>query len=452
MVERGAERPPTRMPESQPSLSMFALQRADKALGLAACAALQPWRWTRGLRERWRAKERAPRVLLIKFWGIGSLQLLTPAVEVVRRRHAGSELVLLTLADNQVFARGLGCFDRVLTLDVRSSSWPRILARILGLVRALRAERFEAVYDFEFFTRFSAVLSATTGAPRTRGFEAPNVWRGHLHTHASPFNRYWHVARNFRVLAGDEDAHDVLPSDLTAARFEGPDERRVDALLGEQGIGAADGYVVLNPNAGTLSLERRWPKENFALLAAQLERSERLPCVLIGSAGERAHTAQTLKLARDLGATRTLQLAGQLSSSELAALFARASAVVSNDSGPMHIAAALGAPTIGLFGPETPVMYRPIGWNVRALYKPPPCSPCINVHDNKLASCIWGQAQCLMNLSVDEVLRETQALLHPSRVHLRPPARRGEGQVGRSGSGAGQPNSGEDGRERRGAS
>ncbi len=402
------------------SVSMHALQRADKALGMAACLLLQPWRWSRGLRARLATKERAKRVLMIKFWGIGSLQLLTPAAEDIRRRHPSSELVLLTLSDNAGFAQGLETFDRILTLNVRSSSWPKIMLRILALVRVLRRERFEAVYDFEFFTRFSAVLSASTGAPRTHGFEAPNVWRGALHTQAAPFNRYWHVARNFRVLAGDTGIHDVMPTDIAPLRFSQADEQRVDALLSEHGVSSGQGFVVLNPNAGTLSLERRWPREHFAELAVRLERVENLPSVLIGSASEHAYTQQTLKLARSSGAHSPINLAGRLSTSELGALLARASAAVTNDSGPMHVAAAIGTPTVGLFGPETPVMYRPIGWNVRALYKPPPCSPCINVHDNKLASCIWGRAQCLMNLSVDDVFSETQALLRPGGVRVWP--------------------------------
>jgi ADP-heptose:LPS heptosyltransferase len=76
----------------------------------------------------------------------------------------------------------------------------------------------------------------------------------------------------------------------------------------------------------------------------------------------------------------------------------------------MHLAAAIGAPTLGLFGPETPVMYGPLGLRARALYRPPACSPCINVHDNKVASCIYGEPQCLMSISVDEVHESARAL------------------------------------------
>ena len=101
-----------------------------RALGRAALVALQPLRWSRALK---RPRPRAERVLLIKFWGVGSLQLLTPAVRTLRRRHPGASLTLLTLSQNGAFAEGLGVFDQVLPFDVETSSWPRMLARILAL-------------------------------------------------------------------------------------------------------------------------------------------------------------------------------------------------------------------------------------------------------------------------------------------------------------------------------
>jgi heptosyltransferase-2 len=109
---------------------------------------------------------------------------------------------------------------------------------------------------------------------------------------------------------------------------------------------------------------------------------------------------------------------------ELVVVLARAAVVVSNDSGPMHVAAAIGAPTLGLFGPETPVMYGPLGLRSRALYRPPPCSPCINVHDNKVASCVHGEPQCLMALSVEEVHEAACALAAGVDFGLEPAPRR----------------------------
>jgi lipopolysaccharide heptosyltransferase II len=221
------------------------------------------------------------------------------------------------------------------------------------------------------------------------------------------FNRYWHVARNFRALAGGEDGRNLTGDEVKPRFFDEHEEARAAALLERHGIGEDDIFVVLNPNAGELSLERRWPAANFIELARRWIERERWPVVLIGSASERAYTQG---ICDRVASPRCVNLAGELGTGELVALFARSSIVVSNDSGPMHLAAAIGAPTLGLFGPETPVMYGPLGLRARALYRPPACSPCINVHDNKVSSCIYGEPQCLMSISVDEVHASARAL------------------------------------------
>jgi len=391
---------------------MQALQRADKLLGIVACLLLQPMRLTRV----WPSTHKpSGRVLLIKFWGIGSLQLLTPAVRSVRARHADAELVLLTLAGNRDFAHGLGVFDRVLCADVSSSSWCVVFARILRLVQRLRSERFDVVYDFEFFTRFSALVTLLTGARESHGFAASSVWRGGFHTHFAPFNRYWHVARTFRALAGGEDGFGVGAADLDPLRFAPADSLFVAELLSRAGLAPGAPYAVLNPNAGSLSLERRWPRSMFAELARRLAQREGLAIVLIGSGAERRYNELVVELASSPGRA-PINLAGELSCSQLAALLAGAAICVSNDSGPMHLAAALGTPTVGLFGPETPMMYAPVGLRTRALYRPPACSPCINVHDNKFVSCIHGLPQCLVHITSDEVFDAATALAAGSEL------------------------------------
>jgi len=405
---------------------MKRLQVADGALGRLACGLLQPLRLGRHLSRRLReGAERSPDILLVKFWGLGSLQLLTPAAEVLRERHPGSRLVLLTLRENQSFARGLGVFDEVLSLDIHSSSWVRLGLRTLALLRDLRRRRFRAVFDFEFFTRFSAVMSLLSGAPSTHGFRAPGVWRGHFHTRTVPFSREWHVARNFRSLAGGEDGREVHHLDLAAYRSTAQDEAEVDATLAGVGLAPDGPLVVLNPNAGSLSLERRWPRERFAALALGLGREHGARVAVIGSSHEVAWAEGVARMAREggLAADRVTNLAGRLGIGGLAALLARADAFVTNDSGPMHLGAALGTPTVGLFGPETPRMYRPLGRVASALYSPPPCSPCINVHDAKLMSCHLGEPECLMRLSVEEVAEEVRLLLRRGRLRSVTPGR-----------------------------
>jgi len=402
------------------AVSMKRLQRADRLLGGPAFFLLRPLR--RLLRRRPSPAEQArpPRILLIKFWGLGSLQLLTPAVRVLRRRHPGASLELLTLASNRAQATGLGVFDRVHTLDV-ATGWFGLAFRILRTLRRLRRQRFDVAYDFEFFTRFSAVVSVLSGAPRSHGFVATGIHRDRLHTDGAHFQRTWHVARNFRSLAGGEDGTEVAQREIQPYRITLRDRAEAAARLFSSDL-FADGsgssgnrpLVVLNPNAGSLSLERCWPAERFGQVALRLIEEDGARVVLIGSAAERSRTRQVAAWAGGEAPGRLLDLAGELSLGALAALLESAAVFLTNDSGPMHLAAALGTPTVALFGPETPTLYRPLGPRVRVLYRPPACSPCINVHENKLAACIHGRALCLTEIGVGEVLGHIRSELSQS--------------------------------------
>ena len=390
-------------------LPIQTLQRADRALGAVAFRLLGPLRHLRR-----RAGEGAPeRVLLVKFWGLGSLQLLTPAVAALRRRHPGATIELLTLRGNEAFARGLGVFDGVLTLDV-DAGWAGVTRRIAGLLRELRARRYGVVYDFEFFTYFSGLVSLASGAPRSVGFSSIHVSRGGLHTDWVPFRRSWHVARNFRSLAGGEDGHPVAWEETTPYPVDAGARAEAAALLLEEGATSGP-LVVLNPNAGELSLERRWPPERFAELARTLVLEDGARVALIGAPGERGRTREVAARAGELPPGALSNLAGRLSLATLCALFEEADCVVTNDSGPMHVAAALGAPTLGLFGPETPQLYRPLGPRARWLWSPPSCSPCLNVHENKLATCVRGLPECMTNLSVGAVLAAVRDELRAPR-------------------------------------
>ena len=382
--------------------SMRVLQAIDRRLGPLAALFLRPLAL---LRRRLLGEPQ--NILMIKFWGLGSLQLATPAARALRRVHPDSKLTLLTLSSNRELAEGLGVFDEVRCLDLSGAGWGALALRLYRMLRGLRGAGYDRVYDFEFFTWFSALASLASGAPRTFGFADAGARRGGLHTDTVPFNRYWHVARNFRALAGGETGADVSARDLSPFRVQAAHERELDAVL-KQG---ARPLVVINPNAGDLAPERRWPTERFGAVAARLAREDGAHVVITGSPSERDKTAAVLLAAGPHLSGRIQDLGGALSIGALNALFQRADLVLTNDSGPMHLAAAQGAPTLGLFGPETPVMYAPIGEPVEVHYAPPLCSPCINVHDAKALSCIHGQPECLMRIEVEGVLKGARALI-----------------------------------------
>jgi len=386
------------------AIPMHDLQRADRGLGSLAALALQP---ARALRRR-----AAPvrDVLVVKVWGLGSLQVATPAFDELRRLYPQARRTLLTLASHRPFAEGLGQFDAVWGVELGGASWPRLLGRLARLAHAVRRRRFDLVLDLEFLTRFSAVLACASGAPRTRGFCAPGDRRAGLHTTLVPFRRDRHVASNFRalVLGYGADDEPVRPEAVRPFRIVAKDRLEATLALLEAGLAGPGPLVVLNPNAGPLSHDRRWPARRFAELARRLVVEDGARVALVGAKHEAAHTRRMRALAGPLPAGRVVDLSGRLSLGGLVALLRETDAFVTNDSGPMHVAAAQGVPTLGLFGPETPALYRPLGQRARALYVPSACSPCIRVDANKLGRCPLARPECLENLSVGYVLAATR--------------------------------------------
>lgn len=399
------------------------LQRIDRALGPAACALLQPLR----LAPR-RIPRETRRVLVVKFWGLGSLTLLGPAVRVLRERFGDAAIDLLTLESNAAYARRLGGFDEVVPLRLGDSA-ASTAAGIVRMLRELRRRRYDRLFDFEFFTYFSALIARLSRARWTAGYSAPEVWRGDFFDELVPFNRYWHVARNARSLAGGENGRDVAPADFLRPTPTDAGRAEADRALADGSVAARRPLVIVNPNAGTLALERRWPKESFVSLLNGLTGQSRgsvrwsigpddLRVALIGAADERDYT-ESIRLAC-ARPDRVDNLAGALSIDGLLALMERSAVVVTNDSGPLHLASAVGRPLVALFGPETPVMYGPLGGAATVFYKPPACSPCINVHENKLASCHLGHPLCLERIFPDEVLAACVAKLRapePAGAH-----------------------------------
>lgn len=392
------------------ALSLDFMHWIDRYLGGLVVSALQPFNLRRYLVPPPDVGTIQPgKVLVVKFWGIGSIALAGQTLVALKNRYPDSEFHFLTLESNRSFLDYVSVVDEVISLDIRGGG-PRVFFRILRLLLSLRRRGYDLVVDLEFFTRISALVSFMTGAPVRVGFHAWEVWRGNLANVDVPFNRYWHVTRNFFDLgraAGVEDreppAFHLIPAEK--------DRSEAAAVLEEAGIRASEKILLLNPNAGEMALERRWPPGNFAALASELTREDAenpgLRPVFIGAPGERDYVAAVVNQA----GPAAVNLAGTLSIGGLLALFERAEGLVTNDSGPLQLALCQGLPTMSFFGPETPVLYGPRGGRHRVLFQHMSCSPCINVHSQKKIRCVHGRPICLESIDVQRAAGEVRALL-----------------------------------------
>ncbi|MEO5619043.1 MAG: glycosyltransferase family 9 protein [Candidatus Eisenbacteria bacterium] len=344
------------------------------------------------------------RVLLIKFWGMGSLVCATPLAQALRERHPGLRLDLLTFDFQRQTAAFLGIADQVITLSPRSLAG--FLRSTLAVLARIRRTRYSAVIDLEFFSKFTALLAYLSGAPMRIGFQFRPIDRGDLFTHAVPFNDRLHVTRIFRSLGaplGVPDAPAAYPR-LEPAADDVASARRLLGAAGE-----CPAYVVLNANVSEQSAHlRRWPLDRYAELAGILAHEEGCGIVLIGGPADREYVAE---LAARIGPLPGLtDLSGRLTVGELAAVLRGAAAVVTSDTGPMHMAVAVGAPVIAFFGTETPALYGPIGEGHAVIRRDLACSPCLTVYNEKLFTCPYGNA-CMQNIETAEVLSAVRARL-----------------------------------------
>ncbi len=178
-----------------------------------------------------------------------------------------------------------------------------------------------------------------------------------------------------------------------------PDREAALTFLREHGVRDEDTLVTLHPGASTRL--KRWDAERFADLADRLDNRLGVRVVVVGGKSDSMTVQHMLQVTR----TTPIVAVGCLGILQTAAVQERAALHVGNDSGPLHLAAAVGTPTVGLFGPTNVGNFRPIGPGSVALQKPKPCSPCTHFVGGSpvLAKPLCRTCACLDELSVDEV-------------------------------------------------
>lgn len=373
-------------------MNLSRMKAVDRALGPFLCGLVRAGYALAPPRPR---PAELRRILVIKFWGMGGLILTAPLLHALRASFPKAEIHLATLAQNRDLARWLGLAQRFHFLELPPAplETARQILRFLEQIRALRAD---AALDLEYLTRFSALVTGFSRAPLRAGFAAPGVWRGDLHNLPVAFRSDRHVSDNFLQLAEALGAKADEPVPAPAR----PDRKVGEELLRDHGLAADERVIVVNPNAGELALERRWPAEHFTELLDRILQADLGRVVLIGAPDEQDFVR---RLQQSLASPpKVLNLAGQLTFRQLAGLLARADLLITNDSGPLHLAALLGTPTLSFFGPETPILYGPTGPQHSALFANLPCSPCIRLETAKTVRCLHPRPECLYSLTPDQ--------------------------------------------------
>jgi predicted lipopolysaccharide heptosyltransferase III len=276
------------------------------------------------------------------------------------------------------------------------------LAAQLRFLHKLRRRRFDAVIDLTDGDR-SAIMARVSNAPVRIGFNEEHRWRGLLYTAVVSVR-----SRVVHRMERDLEAVRLLGIDPKASppvlRTSPSDEVEAGRLLEEVGACGSGGelarpLVMLVP--GARYWFKAWPAERFAELADRL--TEVAGCrVLVGGDLRERELAETIRA--QARATPTV-LAGRTTLRQFAAVLKCCALFVGNDNGPMHMAAALGTPVVGLFGPSDPAVWGPRGGQTVVLYKGLDCRRCFH------PTCRRGEESCMKQISVDEVFAAARKVL-----------------------------------------
>ncbi len=378
---------------------VFLIKLIDMYIGNIICNFLSVFK-----RQKNAEIKKIDKVLVVQLWGIGETILTLPSIEALRKKFPKAEINVLTSPRNKDVFFDNKNIDDIAIIKLNSFS-------VLNFILKNR-KKYDLVIDMEEYLNVSAIISFFAGR-KVIGYS--HGARAKLYTDKVKYNDKQHAAQTFldlvRVLGIVYDT-----SKLPQLNFSKNDKNYVDKFLKNNKIQNNDFIVCVAPGAAESAKSRMWPFDRYAELCDELIDKYKAKIIFTGDVNE-IDLIDSVQKNMD-NKNSTINAAGKISLNQLFYLISKCDLFIGNDAGPMHIAAAQGAKTIGLFGPNLPVRFGPYGKGNIGLYKGYNCefSPCINVHKGQVPDCLYPKdsndyQKCMKNISVNDVLREVEKLV-----------------------------------------
>jgi len=338
-------------------------------------------------------------ILLIRFRLMGDVLLMTPVARALRARFPKARIALLTDEPYDQMVRGHPALDEIIAFkrasDRELSAWGRLL-RYSRLISEIRNRRFDLVLNLHPHGERAGLVTWLSGARTRVGYDRPGSQTFWYNVKA-PYDtesryRVEHLMDALRAIGVD------APAELPSVSLTPEDQAFAERLL----AGGKRPVVVIHP--GRPDTRRAWMTDRYARVADTLVERHGARVMFSGVKQEEERVEAIRRGMREPSES----LVG-VNVKQLAAVMSRADLYIGMDSSPLHLASAVGLPTVSLFSYYSPRAWKPIGEKHIAIRRQLPEHPC-----NAPACCQPGDAPCMKNISVDEVLAAAAQLL-PSK-------------------------------------
>jgi heptosyltransferase-2 len=335
------------------------------------------------------------RILVRSTNWVGDTVMMLPSLVAVRKTFPRAEITVLTNPWVLPLFENHPAVDRTIVMD-KGRGAIHAVKEVMLIISRLRILRFDLAVLFQ--NAFEAALLSYLGGVRYRvGYNTDG--RGLFLTHRVIRDRAIHSAHQVDYFLGLVDAMGWKVAETKPVVYLNEEDRKaVSVMLSSEGICDNDILVGLNPGAA-YGPAKRWPAERFAVIGDWASKRWSAKVVLFGSASEAAIAEEVATLMN----AEPLNVCGKTTLGQAMALIKRCDFFLTNDSGLMHIAAALNRPLVAVFGPTDHVQTRPVSRNARMVRHDVECSPC-------LKEVCPSDHRCMLSVEPQEVWREMEDL------------------------------------------
>jgi 3-deoxy-D-manno-octulosonic-acid transferase/heptosyltransferase-1 len=346
-------------------------------------------------------------ILIVKLSAIGDVIHTLPSLAALRAHYPHAHITWVIEEEAADLIAGHPHLDSVIIS--RRKSWIRDLksgraGRAVGGMRTFHSElgvrRYDLVIDFHGLLKSALIVMMSRGR-RKLGYASLQEGSGLFYSEKIPENMDKHAVDRYLDFVRYLGVQTPTPEFTIPVSAE--NDKRARELLGANGIGPGDPFIAISPQA--LWETKLWSNQKFAQLSERIIQELNLPVVLTG--GNEVSTEGI----RSFLTIPAVDLAGRTTLRDLACILRQASLLITTDSGPMHLAAAVKTPVVALFGPTNPARTGPFGHGHSIVRRDLACSPCL------LKIC--ESMRCMREISVDDVFQAVRKKREESAVRAK---------------------------------